>query len=99
MSYRRHAFVGQVGGEAIRLTLDRDVRAAARDSYAVPFFLDNEGASLTEGRVLEIKFERELPAALNDLLENLGLLPASFSKYRTAMGKVYPRPPPDGGRG
>ena len=94
VSYRRHAFVGMVDGEAIRLTLDRNIRAASHRAYVVPISLNGDGTSLTEGRILEIKFARELPASLNAVLETLGLLPASFSKYRTAVEKTTSFPSP-----
>ena len=94
ISYRRHAFVGAVDGEEIRLTLDHDVRAAARESYVVPQPLSAaEGAPLTEGRILEIKFAHALPMRLCHVLGELGLLPESFSKYRAAIDKITPWPP------
>ncbi len=80
ISYERHAFVG----EGVRLTLDTNLRAVPCPSFLVPSPL-RSGEALTEGRVLEIKFERELPTAIGSILENLGLLSESFSKYRTAV--------------
>jgi hypothetical protein len=80
ISYTRHAFVG----EGIRLTLDAHIRAILCSEYILPAPLSS-GEALTDDRVLEIKFEQELPLALNGLLESLGLLPESFSKYRTAI--------------
>jgi hypothetical protein len=84
ISYTRHAFVGEGG---IRLTLDSGIRAVSCPHFAVPTPL-SAGEALTSDRILEIKFEHELPPALGTLLENLGLLPESFSKYRAAVRRL-----------
>ncbi len=87
VSYTRDAFVGMLEGEEVRLTLDHQVRAAICSHYLLPSpVLD--GFSLTEGRILEIKFENALPLALQKLTAELGLLPESFSKYRAAIEKA-----------
>lgn len=87
VSYRRDAFVGDLDGETVRLTLDRDVRAAASDRYGVPS-TSVDGVPLTEGRILELKFARRIPDAVEGLVASLGLLPESFSKYRAAVERA-----------
>lgn len=83
ISYHRHAFVG----EGVRLTLDNELRAASCQSYIVPADLP-KSMLLSASRILEIKFEEELPPALETLLIRFGLLPESFSKYRTAIERL-----------
>ena len=87
VSYERHAFVGVLDGEEVRLTLDRDIRATVGNGFVVPGPAA-EGIALTEGRILEIKYDTALPRALETLVASLGLLPESFSKYRTAIEKA-----------
>lgn len=74
-------------GEEVRLTLDRDIRATVGNGFTVPSPA-TEGIALTEGRILEIKYDTALPRALETLVASLGLLPESFSKYRTAIEKA-----------
>jgi hypothetical protein len=85
VTYTRDAFVGTLGGEEVRLTLDHDVRASKIAEYRL---LASESISLTEARILEIKFENAIPEVLERLTERLGLLPESFSKYRAAIEKA-----------
>ncbi|WP_309717337.1 polyphosphate polymerase domain-containing protein [Armatimonas sp.] len=96
VTYTRDAFVGELGGEEVRLTLDHAVQASSHQSLHFPPFDGGQGVGfpLTEGRILEIKYEFALPAELAKLTSELGLLPESFSKYRTAIEKI---PPSDGG--
>jgi hypothetical protein len=84
ISYRRHAFVG----EGVRLTLDQALRASLCERYLVPGTLPCD-ETLTESRVLEVKFEDELPSPLESMLAQFGLLPKAFSKYRTAIGRLH----------
>ncbi|MGC4042237.1 MAG: polyphosphate polymerase domain-containing protein [Armatimonas sp.] len=83
ISYHRYAFVG----EGIRLTLDNEIRAARCETYIVPGEQPHT-TLLTTSRVLEVKFEEELSPALEALLSRFGLLPESFSKYRTAIERL-----------
>lgn len=84
VSYERHAFVGVLEGEEVRLTLDQKVRASVCTTYQVPCSVVG-GTPLTEGRILEIKYENFLPETLEKAVTALGLLPESFSKYRAAI--------------
>ena len=88
VSYQRHAFVGVLDGQEVRLTLDRELRASACPEYRIPGPVQ-EGETLTEGYVLEIKFETTLPPKLEEELASRSLLPASFSKYRTGIERVF----------
>lgn len=83
ISYHRHAFVG----DGVRLTLDNEIRAAHCQSYIVPGE-QPKSVLLSTSRILEIKFEEALPPALEALLVRFGLLPESFSKYRTAIERL-----------
>ncbi|WP_394796435.1 polyphosphate polymerase domain-containing protein [Armatimonas sp.] len=90
VTYTRDAFVGELGGEEVRLTLDHQVQASTQQSLQFPLFDGSRGVGfpLTEGRILEIKYEHALPEELEKLTRELGLLPESFSKYRTAIEKA-----------
>jgi VTC domain len=87
VSYTRDAFVGQLDGAEVRLTLDHAIKASACHDFALPS-TEHKGVPLTDGRILEIKFEHALPTALAQLTAELGLLPESFSKYRTAIERA-----------
>jgi VTC domain len=87
VSYTRDAFVGQLDGEEVRLTLDHAIQASPCQDFVLPGTVQ-EGVPLTEERILEIKFEHALPSALAQLTAELGLLPESFSKYRTAIERA-----------
>jgi VTC domain len=106
VTYTRDAFVGTLEGAEVRLTLDHAIQASPQQSLHFPPFdaAPEAGIPLTVGRILEIKYEHALPVALAQLTAELGLLPESFSKYRTAMEKIPPsclahppQPPPSGG--
>jgi hypothetical protein len=84
ISYRRNAFVGMIGDEPMRVTLDRNIRAERAAELAMPGRLE-QGVSLGTSRVLEVKFEQRIPTVLWANLEDLGLSPVSFSKYRQAI--------------
>jgi VTC domain len=89
VTYTRDAFVGELEGVEVRLTLDHAVQATAWNTIAFPESEHQHlGVPLTEGRILEIKYEHALPSALGQLTTALGLLPESFSKYRTAMERA-----------
>lgn len=88
VSYERHAFVGMLDGEEVRLTLDRQLRANRCREIVVPCSVDG-GSSLTDSRVLEVKFENRLPGPIEDALSSLALVPESFSKYRCGIDTLY----------
>jgi hypothetical protein len=84
MSYRRVARLGRDEDGRFRVTLDRDLRAARPDGYAVPQALP--GMDLLDGKgVLEVKFRVVLPTPVRRLVEELGLPTGSLSKYRLGV--------------
>lgn len=87
VTYTRDAFVGELGGEEVRLTLDHAIQASSCQCLQFPITTPS-GVAITEGRILEIKYEHALPTELAKLTAELGLLPESFSKYRTAIEKT-----------
>jgi hypothetical protein len=84
VSYRRNAFVGDIDGATMRVTLDRNLRAAEATRLFMPARLRNS-VSLGDDRILEVKFATEMPARLGTVLSDLELLSGSFSKYRQAI--------------
>ena len=95
VSYERHAFVGNLDGEAVRLTLDRNLHARECREIVVPGPVDG-GACLVADRILEVKFENELPAPIAAVLQSLDLVPESFSKYRCGIETLFPNVLPGG---
>jgi hypothetical protein len=67
----------------VRLTLDEDLRVQPADAFR---FRDaGDGVSMTGGLVVvEMKFRLEMPAALQELVEEFGLVQQPVSKYRLA---------------
>ncbi len=84
VSYRRNPFVGTIDGEALRVTLDRRIRATEAPRLFLPNQL-RKGVSLGADRILEVKFANHLPTAMAATLNDLELLSGSFSKYRRAI--------------
>lgn len=81
--YQRSAFVGVAAAGAIRLTLDHDLRAVP--AQHLRFRDRGPGIELLPGRrILELKFQREMPALFRQLLAGHALTPQSVSKYRLA---------------
>lgn len=84
VAYRRNAFVGDIDGATMRVTLDRNIRALEATRLFMPATLRNS-VSLSDDRILEVKFANEVPCRLGTVLSDLELLPGSFSKYRQAI--------------
>lgn len=88
VSYTREAFVDATGG--LRVTFDENYEASAITSNgASPV---RKPATLPGTTILEIKFVGEVPAWLTDALVALSLPVEgeSFSKYKTAVGLLFP---------
>lgn len=88
VSYTREAFVDETG--KLRVTFDEGFQASAiapdgSSPVTAPCALD-------EVVILEIKFVGEVPAWLNEALAALDLPVGgqSFSKYKTAVGLLFP---------
>jgi hypothetical protein len=91
VSYFRMARVAALDSEAIRLTLDCDLRAAAAAGYAfaaaagLPF--------MAHDAILELKYRGAAPAIFKRLVETFRLTPQAASKYRLGMqAALTPRP-------
>ena len=84
ISYRRLARVGlSETGQPIRLTLDDQLKATRIEglSFAPP----GTGNPLPQIQaILELKFQRQIPAVFARLIETFRLAPSPVSKYRSA---------------
>jgi hypothetical protein len=84
VTYERLARVGVLGGQPVRFTVDRRLRAACASGLCLPAGTD--GLSLLAGEaILEFKFPHVLPQAFKELARDLSLVPGSVSKYRLAV--------------
>lgn len=84
VSYQRQAFFGQNLEGPLRLTLDRNVRAAAARRWNVDEVLD--GLPMMNDHVLlELKFRRHLPGLFKGLMQDFSLNHMPLSKYRLAV--------------
>jgi VTC domain-containing protein len=84
VSYQRVARVGALGGQPVRLSVDRQLHASCAGGLCLP--AGTEGIPLLAGEaVLELKFPRVLPQEFKQLVRDLSLVPSSVSKYRIAM--------------
>jgi hypothetical protein len=88
VTYLRSAFVGSAGPEGpMRLTVDDRIEAEAEAGWIVAPV--SGGREVLGGRrVVELKYRRALPSVFKDLITRLGLSPAAFSKYRTAVREL-----------
>lgn len=88
VSYTRTAFNALVGGEALRLTLDREIVTRPCSDWKVEPV--NQGLEVSPDRwVLEIKFPDLLPHFFQALLIEHKLVQAGFSKYRTSRAAIW----------
>jgi hypothetical protein len=91
VSYLRMARVAVLDGEAIRLTLDGDLRAVAAKGYA--FGSDAGVPFMAHDAILELKYRGAAPAIFKRLVETFRLSPQAASKYRLGMqASLAPRP-------
>lgn len=68
---------------ASRLTVDTEIQAWPVDALQ---FVDGAGVTLASGSaVLELKFAGAAPPAFKTLVEQFGLAPGTFSKFRLAL--------------
>jgi len=84
VGYRRTAFYGVSGGQAVRLTIDENlVGLPARGWEALPL---EEGLGLLPGgALLELKFQDAIPELFRRLLPDLPPQTARVSKYRRCV--------------
>ncbi len=93
VTYERFARIGSTSDGDIRLTIDRDLRGTGTSAWLVPRGSSEEIELLPDGFVVELKFRDVMPVIFKQLLSDLPLHPAMFSKYRAAvdahgLGKV-----------
>ena len=91
LTYRRRAWLGPAGS---RLTLDDSV-AAWQGAGIAALKRDGPPVEVTQGTILELKYDGEMPKEFRDLLDQLALPSGGFSKYGTgllACGLVPPKP-------
>lgn len=87
ISYSRMARMGLSGSGPIRLTVDQDLRAVARDRYA--FAPVHSGVVLSpDQRILELKYKAEIPGLFKELMQEFDLRPQPSSKYRLAVAAL-----------
>jgi hypothetical protein len=83
VSYMRVARIGATPKDAIRLTIDRDIRAVP---HTTPTFIGEHGVDVSPAhQILELKFRRDLPDVFQTLIDRFGLTPLTVSKYRLAL--------------
>lgn len=85
MVYQRTAFLGDVHGERVRLTLDRDLVGVPEREWDLSPVRGGKPL-LPGGVVLEMKFHTTLPAVFRELLELLPQGLGRASKYRLCVG-------------
>jgi hypothetical protein len=84
VTYERVARAGELDGQSVRLTVDRQIRCARAEGLSVTEV--TEGIPLLAGEaILELKFARVMPQAFKELLRELSLSPGPVSKYRLAV--------------
>ncbi len=91
VAYERTALVHSNGHGPIRMTLDRNVRAAATGDLA--FRALNNQPSLTGGdAILELKYYFAVPPVFAAMISEFDLAPRPISKYRLAINHLQLAP-------
>jgi hypothetical protein len=84
VTYVRVARVGELEGQPVRLTVDRQLCCSCAGGLCVPEKID--GIPLLAGEaILELKFPQGMPHSFKELLLEMSLSPGSVSKYRLAV--------------
>jgi hypothetical protein len=84
VSYLRVAHILPHEHDPARLTLDRDLVCVRTDDWGVK--PASQGRPLAPDRVvLELKYRGTLPLLFRELLQEMGLVPGSMSKYRRGI--------------
>lgn len=105
IAYDRVARVGESAEGPIRFTLDRNVRAWETEKWTF-CGLDGGMPVLKGHAILELKYQRSLPAAFKQLISDLGIKAQSVSKYRLSISALglaerhglVKKPKPDGSK-
>lgn len=83
VSYTRVARVSGIGSDAVRLTVDADLRTLTSSALA---FAEHDGERLLDEQiVVEVKYAQRPPALVRRFVEDFGLQPQRASKYRAAV--------------
>lgn len=84
ISYKRTAFFGECQGCPIRLTFDREVRAAPANGWNVGA-VDDGISVLPAAVVCEFKFCGAMPTVFREVVAEFGLMACGVSKYRSCV--------------
>ena len=85
VTYQRFACVGTSIFGPIRLTMDSQLRCQPANGWTVPSEPLASGALLQDRQILELKFCDTIPNLFRDLIRDLHLNIATFSKYRQSV--------------
>jgi hypothetical protein len=86
VSYRRHAWQGELEAEPVRVTLDRDIAASPQPRLKAPEVVQ-AAPPIWDGYILEVKCRAEIPASLRALVDNLSQSETRLSKYCRAVDR------------
>ena len=84
VQYQRYAWLGDLADGRLRLTIDCHLRGQPARGWHIPSGEQGPLELLPDSLILELKFRHTMPALAKELFYALPLVPASFSKYRTA---------------
>ncbi len=90
VTYRRFARIGTSVTGPIRLTIDGDLFAKGAAEWQVPSAPISGEPLLNGRRIVEFKFHETMPASFRGLIQDLQLVPSSFSKYRESLAACVP---------
>lgn len=90
VTYQRFACVGKSPFGPTRLTIDSKLCCVAAQDWEVPSRPLKLNSLLDEQQILELKFHVTIPPAFRELIAQLNLNPALFSKYRRSVAACIP---------
>ncbi|MES2788904.1 MAG: polyphosphate polymerase domain-containing protein [Planctomycetota bacterium] len=85
VTYQRFACVGTSLYGPVRLTVDSQLHCQPANGWQVPAQPLTSGLLLQDQQILELKFRETIPHVFRDLIQELRLGMASFSKYRQGV--------------
>ncbi len=84
VSYKRTARLGEIDGQYVRFTMDREIRCTPTTELGVPGPLNGQAIPI-DIVIAEIKFEHTLPTPFAEVVEQLNLTPVTVSKYKRGV--------------
>lgn len=81
ISYKRLARLGQMEGQYVRFTLDREIYCTPASQLGIPGPLQEQATPINIV-IAEIKFEHSLPTAFAEVISKYKLTPVQVSKYK-----------------